>query len=154
MAERILVWCEGEQSERLEQMAQRLGLTPSEAGVRLIEEGLREAEFHHVEFRDSPVGRQPYVRGSRLAVWEFVMVAQSYALDLVQTAEHFQWPIARVNGALAYAAAYPHEIEDALHRHDSFDFEALRAMLPAAEVFHIKDNANTPSVSADRAEGV
>lgn len=154
MADRIVVWCEGEQSERLEQMALRWGLTPSEAGARLIEEGLREAEFHYVDFRDSPAGRQPYVRGSRLAVWEVVMVAQSYAMDATRTAEHFQWPIARVIGALDYAAAFSLEIADAIHQHDSFDFDDLQAMLPAAEVFHLNDDENRPPASMGRTEGV
>jgi hypothetical protein len=140
MAGKVIVLCEGEQMERLEQMALRLGLTPPEAGAMLIEEGLREAEFRYVEFRESPVGRQAYVRGSRLAVWEVMMIAQSYAMEVARTAEHFQWPAVRVQGVFDYAAAFPHEIQQALHKHDTFDFEALKAILPHAELFHASDD--------------
>lgn len=113
----------------------------------LIEEGLREAEFRHIDFRDSPAGRQSYVRGSGLAAWEVVMVAQSYEMDVDRTAEHFQWPAARVLGAFDYAAAFPEEIEQALQKHDTFDFEALKAILPEAEVFHVdEDESPIPAV--------
>jgi len=42
----------------------------------LIEEGLPHAEFPAIEFRDSAAGRQAYVVGSRLAVWELLMEAE------------------------------------------------------------------------------
>ena len=68
------------------------------------------------------------------------MVAQGYGMDLAQTADHFQWPVARVQGAFDYAAAFPAEIEQALRQHDSFDFAALKALLPQAEQFHVNDD--------------
>src|SRR4051812_23290536 len=71
------------QVERLGRLARRLGRTPSEASVLLVEEALREEEFGYIDFRNSPGGRQAYVKGTTLAVWEVVQVAASYAMDPV-----------------------------------------------------------------------
>ena len=66
------------QMERLRRLARRLGRTPSETSALLVEEALRHAEFGLLEFRDSPVGRQAYVQGSRLAVWQVAQLANQY----------------------------------------------------------------------------
>ena len=65
-----------DQAARLDRFARSVSKTPRKATAQLIEEGLR-----HVEFRDSPVGRQAFVAGSSLAVWEAVMAAESYELN-------------------------------------------------------------------------
>lgn len=127
------------QMERLRRIARQLGRTPSEAGARLLEEGLRRNDFAFIDFRDSPVGRQAYVHGSSLAVWEVVMVARCYDLDPERTAEHLSWTVPRARAALNYAAAFPEEIEAALRDHDARDFAGLSRLLPQAELFLLKD---------------
>src|SRR5450432_3655432 len=64
--------------ERLDRFARRLGngMTRTKAGVMLLEESLRESEFSFVEYRDSAIGRQPYLKGSGLAIWEVIMIAR------------------------------------------------------------------------------
>lgn len=126
-----------QQMERLQRMARRLGRTPSETGALLVEESLRRAEFAHIDFRDSPAGRQAYVQGSGLAVWEVVMVAQGYGMDADKTAEHLLWPQPRVQAALLYAQAFPEEIGAALEDNRSFTFEQLQRMLPQARLVEI-----------------
>jgi hypothetical protein len=59
-----------ESGKRLKRMANRHGWTPSDASARLVEEGLRRSEFAFIDFRDSPAGRQAYIQGSTLAVWD------------------------------------------------------------------------------------
>jgi predicted alpha-1,6-mannanase (GH76 family) len=59
-----------ESGKRLKRMANRHGWTPSDTSERLVEEGLRRSEFGFIDFRDSPAGRQAYLQGSTLAVWE------------------------------------------------------------------------------------
>lgn len=124
-----------QQMERLRRIARRLGRTPSEVGALLVEEGLREAEFACVEFRDSAVGRQAYIKGSRLAVWEVVEIARGYGLDVERTAEHLRWPAFKVQAALNYAVAFPEEIDYAIADNDSCDFEKLSRVLPQLERF-------------------
>jgi hypothetical protein len=118
--------------KRLKRMANRHGWTPSDASARLVEEGLRRSEFAFIDFRDSPVGRQAYMQGSTLAVWEVILLLRSYKNDAAAVAEHLRWPEAKVRAAINYSEAFPDEIEEAVAENDTTDFRALKRMLPQA----------------------
>jgi hypothetical protein len=123
------------QERRLTRMARHLGRTPSETGALLIEEGLRRAEFAFIDFRDSAVGRQAYIQGSSLAVWEVVWIARGYDNSVQKTAAHFEMSPLKVISALNYAKAFPNEINTVLQEHEASDFESLSQMVPQAEIF-------------------
>src|SRR6202035_4086861 len=108
-----------DQAARLDRFATRVHKSPREATAQLIEEGLRHAEFPAVEFRDSDSGRQAYVVGSSLAVWEVAMINESYGHRAEQTAAHLRWPLTRVEPVLAYARTYQQEIDAALQENRS-----------------------------------
>lgn len=135
-----------EQMTRIKREARRQNRTPSEVAALLVEEGLRREEFAFIDFRNSPIGRQAYVQGTSLAVWEVMMVARSYGQDPVATADHLGWSLVRVKAAFNYAAAHPREIEDAIADNDAVDFTKLSAMLPGITKFEV-------SVPEDRASG-
>lgn len=135
MSQVVTMRLNASQMERLRRMAGRLGRTPGETSALLIEEALRGAEFGHIDFRDSVVGRQAYVHGTSLAVWEVVQVARGYAMDVARTAEHLHWPAFRVQAALNYGTAFPDEIEFALNDAAAMNFETLSRMLPQATRF-------------------
>jgi len=137
MSQVISMRLRDEQVERLRRLARRIGRTPSETGAMLVEESLRQAEFGHIEFRQSPVGRQAYVRGSTLAVWEIIVVARAFKLDAEQTATHLGWPRHRVQAALNYAAAFPEEIETAIADNEAIGWEDLSRQLPQAVLFQV-----------------
>lgn len=124
-----------ESGNRLKRMASRHGWTASDASARLVEEGLRRAEFAFVDFRDSAAGRQACIQGSSLAVWEVVVIVQSYKGNVGAAAEHLKWPETKAQAAVNYARAFPDEIEGALADNDAMDFEALKRMLPQAVEF-------------------
>ena len=124
-----------ESGMRLKRMASRHGWTPSDASARLVEEGLRRAEFAFIDFRDSPAGRQACIQGSTLAVWEVMMLARGYRNDPLAVATHLRWPEAKVHAAFNYAKAFPEEIDAALSENDAVDIEALQRMLPQAVRF-------------------
>ena len=124
-----------ESSRRLKRMAKRHGWTPSDAGARLVEEGLRRSEFAFIDFRDSPAGRNAYVQGSTLAVWEIMLLLRSYKDDVAAVARHLQWPKAKVLAAVHYAQAFAGEIEEAISENEAIDLEALKRMLPQATEF-------------------
>jgi hypothetical protein len=140
------------QMERLRRLARRLGWTPSEAAALLVEEGLRRQEFGCIDFRESPVGRQAYVQGTSLAVWEVLRLARSYEMDVGRTAEHLRWPGFRVQAALNYAAAFPDEVDLALQDDAALDFTALSRMLPQAEKFIVSPDPAAASPPAGRVE--
>lgn len=124
-----------EQAERLQRKARRLGRSPSETGAILLEESLRRDEFGFIDFRDSPLGRQAYLQGTRLAVWMVVKIARGFGADARKTAAYLQCPPARVQAALNYAGAFPQEIDDAIKDNESYDFAKVSQMLPQAQLF-------------------
>ncbi len=121
-----------ESGRRLKRIANRHGWTPSDASARLVEEGLRRSEFAFLDFRDSPAGRQAYIQGSTLAVWEVIFLLRSYHGNVAAVAKHLRWPEAKVGAAVNYAEAFPAEIAEATAENDSADFETLKRMLPQA----------------------
>src|SRR6202163_880123 len=111
-----------ESGKRLKRMANRHGWTPSDASARLVEEGLRRAEFAFIDFRDSPVGRQAYIQGSTLAIWEVMLLLRSYKANIKDVAKHLNWPEAKVRAALNYSEAFPEEVNELIAENDSSDF--------------------------------
>ena len=121
--------------ERLKRMATQHGWTPSDTSARLVEEGLRRADFAFIDFRDSPAGRQAYIQGSSLAVWEVMMIAQNYKGRGQPIAKHLGWPETKVQAAFNYAKAFPDEINLTIAENDAVDFESLSRALPQAKEF-------------------
>ena len=124
-----------ESGRRLKRMASRHGWTASDASARLVEEGLRRSEFAFIDFRDSTAGRQAFMQGGSLAVWELAMLLRAYKNNVAAVARHLGWPEAKVRAAVHYAEAFPEEIAAALADNDAVDFKALKRMLPQAIEF-------------------
>jgi uncharacterized protein (DUF433 family) len=115
---------------RLERFSRYLGKKPSEAGAMLLEEGLRRAEHPYIDFRNTRIGRQAYLKGSRLAVWYIYQVASDYNFSISQTSEHLHLSESKVKAALHYAGSYPKEIEIAMADNAAGEYEALKGLLP------------------------
>ena len=127
-----------EQLARLKRYARTLGKTPGETSALLVEEHLRETEFAFVEFRHSPVGRQAYMKGSRLTVWWVIHIARTYfEMHAQKTAEHFQIPEVWVQAAINYYAAFRREIDQAIEDYQATGFDTLKHALPNAQVLTI-----------------
>ncbi|MBZ5573869.1 MAG: transcriptional regulator [Acidobacteriia bacterium] len=124
-----------ESGRRLKRIAKRHGWTLSDASARLVEKGLRRSEFAFLDFRDSPVGRQAYIQGSALAVWEVLLLLRSYNGNVMAVANHLKWPESKVRAALNYSEAFPEEMNEAIAENDSTDFEDLKRMLPQTVEF-------------------
>jgi len=127
-----------ESGKRLKRIASRHGWTPSDASARLVEEGLRRSEYAFLDFRDSPAGRQAYIQGSTLAVWEVLLLLRSYRGNVRAVAQHLEWPESKVRAAVNYAEAFPEEVNEAIAENDSTDFDALKRMLPQAVTFALR----------------
>jgi hypothetical protein len=127
--------------QRLKRMAKHHGWSPSDASARLVEEGLRRSEFAFIDFRDSMAGRQAYLQGSTLAVWEVVLLLRSYRNSVAGVAKHLHWPEAKVQAAANYARVFPQEIEEALAENAAADLESLKRLLPQAAEFSVPKRA-------------
>jgi hypothetical protein len=124
--------------ERIDRFARRLGngMTRSRAGMLLIDEALREEEFRGIEFRNTAIGRLPFVKHSGMAVWEYIMIARRFDLDAERTAAHLEQPVEWVKAALNYYAAYPEEIDRTIED-NHYGEERLKRLFPNLRVFEV-----------------
>ncbi len=125
-----------DQVERLQKAGRRLGRTPPGAAVPLLEEALRQRDLPFIEFRDTVVGRQAFIRGIRVKVCQVEWIARDYGKDVAAVADHLGLPAVEVAGALQYAEAYPEEINAAI-ADNSPSVEELRRLIPNLEVFRV-----------------
>lgn len=123
--------------QRLRRRAKDLGVSVEEAAAELLREKVREEAFPRLEFRDSAAGRQVYIKGHRLTVWQVVMVARDFEMDAARVADHLEQDAEDMEAALSYAAAYPEDINPALEYVDNFTFEDLKRIVPRAEKFRV-----------------
>ena len=90
--------------------AKRRHLEVSTLSSLYLKEKALEEEFPGIGFRDGAGGREAFVLGHRVAVWEVVDV-QREAKTVTKLARHFRWPPALVRSALAFARAFPEDTE-------------------------------------------
>jgi uncharacterized protein (DUF433 family) len=96
--------------EKLVAKQARLAKTSkSDLVARYVIEKSIETEYPGIAFRDSLAGREAYIAGHRVSVWE-VLAVHDETRSVARTAEHFHWPLVLVKRALAYAKAFPEEI--------------------------------------------
>jgi uncharacterized protein (DUF433 family) len=81
----------------------------SDLVARYVIEKSLETEFPGISFRDSLSGREAYITGHRVAVWEVAAVREE-TRSVEKTVKYFGWPRVLVTRALAYAQAFPEEI--------------------------------------------
>ena len=136
MSQTISLRLPDELVNRLDRFARMLGngMTRTRASVLLLDEALREEEFAGIEFRNTFIGRQPFVKQSGMAIWEFIMVARGFDMDAERTAAYLQCPVENVKAALNYYHAFREEIDQALADNDLGE-ERLNRMFPSLRVF-------------------
>lgn len=81
----------------------------SDLVARYVMEKSLETEFPGISFRNSLSGREAYLTGHRVAVWEVQRVYEE-TRSIEKAAGHFRWPTVLVKRALAYAKAFPDEV--------------------------------------------
>ncbi len=102
---------EKEAAKLLSRQAKRRHLEVSTLSSLYLNEKALEEEFPGIGFRDASCGREAYILGHRVAVWEVVDVHRE-AKTIARTADHFGWPGYLVKCALAYAKAFPEQIAE------------------------------------------
>ena len=94
----------------LSRQAKRRHLEVSTLSSLYLKEKALEEEYPGVGFRDSIGGREAYVLGHRVAVWE-VLEAFGELKTVAKTAQHFRWPPALVRSALAFSSEFAADVE-------------------------------------------
>jgi uncharacterized protein (DUF433 family) len=133
----------------LTKQARRMQRTRGETAALLLSEKLREEEFPHIEFKQTVVGRQPFIRGTRLKVWQIATWVQDIqATNKEHSAEkeeslaaqigtHLSVEPEKVQAALDYWAAYPDEIDPIVEEVENTTVEDLRRILPNLKVIDL-----------------
>lgn len=122
--------------DELEAQSARLGLSKSQLGERLLDEGLQMEQFPGVVFRSGPTGRRAGLAGGP-DVWEIVRdlkgAAAAGAEDPVaRTSEVSGLPRSRVELALSYYAAYPAAVDERISLADEAVERVQRALALAS----------------------
>ena len=102
-------------------------------GGGYIAEGVRRSRFPAIEFRDGQPGRVAYLVGSRWPVWMIVELVRELDGDLAEAVKLIRKPAALVRMALAYADAYPQEIEDSAALASRRDYAGMKQEIPELE---------------------
>lgn len=95
----------------LARQARRKKLEVSTLSSLYLQEKALEEEYPGIGFRDAANGREAYILGHRVAVWEVEDVYRE-AKSVEKTARHFCWPPSLVRCALAFARAFPKGISE------------------------------------------
>jgi len=97
-------------AEQLRRYAERRRISASAAAVELLDEALRSASFPGIDFRWTALGRQPFVSGTGLTVWELFHVWLDHRRDVKYVLRHYpHLKAAQVSAAAAYAQSYRRE---------------------------------------------
>jgi len=117
----------------LDAAARMQGIPSGTAAAAYIAEGVRRSRFPAIEFRDGQPGRVAYLVGSRWPVWLIVELVREVDGELAEAVKLIRKPAALVRMALAYADAYPQEIQDSAALAARRDFVGLKAEIPDLE---------------------
>ena len=97
-------------SERLRHYADRRRISASAAAVELLDEALRMEGHPGIDFRGTPLGRQAFVTGTGLSVWELHHVWLDHGSKTKRVLKNYpHLNGAQINAAVTYAKAYVHE---------------------------------------------
>lgn len=99
------------QAALLARQAKRRHLEVATLSSLYLKEKALEEEYSGIGFRDGAGGREAFILGHRIAVWEVVDVVDQVK-TIAEAADHFRWPPALVRSAMAFATAFPTEIQE------------------------------------------
>ena len=107
--------------EGLEQVARGAGHGVAAVAAELLAEGIKMRRFPGIVFGDSASGRVARVAGSGVEVFQIADQYRAMGGDFERLRQGFHWLTEQdLLAALAYAEAYPEEIEERLRREASW----------------------------------
>lgn len=118
---------------QLEEEAARYRRPVRTLAERMLEEGVRMSRHPGIVFVDRAGGRDPVLTARpRLSVWMVVLAVRGSS-SLEAAARSLSLDVASIERAMAYAAAYPDEIEAAIGENEAAFERAKRLYPPALE---------------------
>jgi uncharacterized protein (DUF433 family) len=115
----------------IEDTARRIGQTSADVANEMLVEAARMRRVPGIVFADGTSGRVARVGGTGLDVWEIIEQYRAVDESWEQLKAGFDWLSEhQLRAALAYATAYPEEIEEALRENASWTPEKTWAAYP------------------------
>jgi uncharacterized protein (DUF433 family) len=112
--------------EGIEGLARRTGRDFSTVVNELLDEALKMRRIPGIVFVDGPRGRVARVAGTGLAVHEIARTFRDVESDWGRLRDAYHWlSEPQLRSALAYAEAYPDEIEEALRADEEWTPERV-----------------------------
>ena len=117
--------------EAVAETARRSGREFSSVANEMLAEAVKMRRIPGITFADGAAGRRARIAGTGLDVFEVVGTFRSLGGDYAKLAEAYHWlSDFQLRAALAYAEAYPDEIDDRLRREAALTPEAVWARYP------------------------
>jgi uncharacterized protein (DUF433 family) len=105
----------------IQTLAKRSGRDVSSVVNELLDEGLKMRRIPGIVFADSPSGRVARLAGTGIAVYEVVRTLRDADNDPARLREAYHWLTdQQLRSALAYAEAYPEELEARLQADEAW----------------------------------
>lgn len=112
-------------------LAERTGRDFSAIVNELLEEALKMRRIPGIVFVDTPSGRVAKVAGTGLGVWEIIMSYRVVDEDWDRLRAEYEWlSETQLRTALAYAEAYPDEIERRIEIDEYWTIERIWETYP------------------------
>lgn len=126
-----------EAAAEIKKIARREQRSQSEVGGRALAEWVRMQIFPNIEFRSFGAERQACLKG-RLQIWQVIMIAKDYEMDVLKTADHLSLRPEQVRSALDYYAKYREEIDELVQQNNE-GLSRLQRLFPTMAVHTISD---------------
>ncbi|MBI4493817.1 MAG: DUF433 domain-containing protein [Chloroflexi bacterium] len=115
----------------IEQICRHTGRDFSSVANEMLAEAVKMRRIPGIVFADGPAGRRARVAGTGIDVFELITTYRAEHEDWEQLKETYHWlSEQQLRAALAYAAAYPGEIEERLRQEERWTPEELWATYP------------------------
>lgn len=118
-------------ARQIELEARRTGRSFTAVATEMLEEAARARRFRHVVFRGPAGRRRATLAGAGVDVWEVVRDYRALGESVPRLMRQLHWvPRDALAEALAYAQAYPAEIDERLEREAAWAPEAVAEAMP------------------------
>lgn len=115
----------------IEEVARRGGRDFSSVANEMLTEAVKMRRVPGIVFADSPVGRVARVAGTGIEVFEILATFRGLSEDWDQLKQAYHWlSEQQLRAALAYAKAYPDEIDGQLAANDRWRPDDLWTTYP------------------------
>jgi uncharacterized protein (DUF433 family) len=115
----------------IEETARRTGRSLAEVAGEMLAEAVKMRRVPGIVFADGTRGRVARIAGTGLEVWEIIAAYRAANQDWELLRADFDWlSEQQLRAALAYAEAYPEEIEERLERDARWTPEVVWSTYP------------------------